>query len=1156
MTLRMENATLEQVLWEIQRRAFVVFMYGTADVAEVTGLNVNAENWTVREILDHCLRDTRLTYEMAGNAVVIKRRNDMEKQRMEISGEVKDARGNPLPGVTVIEKGTAMGVATGGDGRYTFSTFKRDSIMLVFSFVGMKTQEVVWHGQKTLDVTLMDETQAMDEVVVTGYMNLDRRDMVGSYTTLKMDDIMMPAYTTVDQMLQGMVPGMIVMNTSSRVGASPKIQIRGVSTLLGNQDPLWVVDGIIQEEALSIDGNAAMINDLKTIIGNQVSWLNPNDIESITVLKDASATAIYGSKASNGVIVITTKKGKTDRLSINYSGNFSFTGRLNYGMFNMMNSQERIMFSEEAFNEGAYYEVEPIKQPYTYEGLMRMYLDRDISQEEFLSKVSALEKVNTDWLDLLTRSAIGHSHNISVSGGTEKFSYMASVGYSHDEGQEIGNSSERMTGRLSVTMQLHPKVRATMAITGTVGTNKGFVDGVNPLSYATSTSRAIAAFDENGEYSYYRIRSNYQYNSSRTDLGYNILNEIENSGATSKSSRLGASLDFSWEITDWLTYQFTGGYNYSTSNNSAYQGERTFAIANSFRGYDYNAVDPGSADFNAALLPFGGRLVTSDGRQSSYNIQNKLLVSKTFNENHRLNVLLGTEVRSSRDESVTNTVWGYVPDRGELIVEPTTPDNFAPIGNSAPSGWGIFGNLYNGNWSKTDKTDNFFSIFATLAYSLKNRYVVNMNVRNDVSNRFGQDINKRIDPTYSFGFSWRISNEPFMTRIDRYIHNLSLKATYGIQGNALTNLSPELTLYQSGVVATYNQYSSTILRIPNPELGWERTRTWDWGLELGLFRVINVNLDYYWKRSNAVIAQELPQEFGIAQMEINGGIIYNSGVEVTVNFSPVNRKNFGMSVSVNSSKNWNKGGEPTAVVTTNDYLSGRSDIIVEEGYPLGAMWSFSYAGLNPENGRPTFNLMDVPEEERSPDVDPTTFLVYSGQKDPYFTGGLVLGFRYKSLNLNTSFALLLGGHKRLPSPYANFRLSGTRIPSPEYNLDKDLAKRWKKPGDEAFTDIPALFNTMESAFMRPDGQTQTYVSAWEQSDYMLVSASFLRCRQIGLSWNVDRRLCQKMGLNSLTVSVNANNIFVIANKRFNGFDPELGNNVMPKTFSVGINVGF
>lgn len=1154
--ISMSGGRLENVFKIIEQKGEFTFLYSIEDVDRVASIDIDVKQADLKEVLDVCLAKTRLTYEINGRLVVIRVKDEKpENKMMVIKGIVKDKKGEPLPGVTVMEKGTSVGVATGINGEFTFTTIKRDSVVLAFSFVGMKAKNVTWKGEKELIVVMEDETTEMDEVVVTGYMNVNRRDMVGSYTTVNVADIMMPAYSSIDQMLQGQVPGMIVMNTSTRVGTSPKIQIRGTSTLLGNQDPLWVVDGIIQEEPLEIDANSAMITDLKTILGNQISWLNPQDIETITVLKDASATAIYGSKASNGVIVITTKKGKTDRMSVNYSANFSVGTRPNYGQFNLMNSKERVQLSEEAFNEGVYYLEDPYKQPYTYEGLMRMYLAGDISQGDFLNGREKLEKVNTDWLKLLTRAAFSHNHNVSVSGGTTKVNYTASIGFNQADGQEIGNSSKRMSGRVSVGMQLHPKVRATMSINGSNGTNKGFVSDVNPLGYATSTSRAIAAYDENGEYSFYRRKSHYMYNQDTETLGYNILNEIENSGSISEAAHLAASLDFSWNMTDWLQYQFTGGYNYSTNNSSAYSTERTYAIADRYRGYDYNTAEPGSKDFKAALLPFGGQLFTSSGTQTSYNIQNKLLVSKSFNDENRLNVLIGVEVRSSKNVNISNTVWGYVPDRGEKIMEPTTLEKLEPIGAAKPGDLGIFQSLYDSNWKKTNKTDNFFSVFATLAYSFKNRYVLNANVRNDASNRFGQDINNRFDPTYSFGVSWRVSSEPFMAGMSRFIHNLNLKATYGIQGNALVKISPELILYQGGVAKVYNQYEASISRIPNPNLSWERTHTWNFGMDFGLFHVVNINVDYYRRRSNAVISQDLSYEFGVSKMELNGGILYNNGIEFMVSFSPVNRKNFGLNIMINSSKNWNKGGEPTKEPSISNYLDGTSDQILKKGYPLGAMWSFSYAGLDPEDGHPTFNLMDVPEEERDRKIDPTTFLVYSGQKDPYFTGGVSLGIRYKSLSLNSMFALLLGGHKRLPSPYAAFT-SGTTLPGPEDNVNKDVTKRWKKPGDENTTDIPALVKGINFLFTRPDDQPQDYIKAWEQSDYMVVSASFLRCRQIGLSWNVEKRWCQKVGVQSISVNANVNNVFVIASKRFNGFDPEVDNSVMPRTFSAGINIGF
>ena len=1147
---------LEHVFKMIEQKGEYTFLYSIEDIERVPAIDINVKEADLKAVLDLCLVNTKLTYEINGKLVIIRLKDEKpENKMMIIKGVVKDKNGEPLPGVTVMEKGTTVGVATGVNGDFTFHTVKRDSVLLTFSFVGMKSKEVLWKGQKELNVMLEEDTKEMEEVVVTGYMNINRRDMVGSYTTLNTADIMMPAYSSIDQMLQGQVPGMIVMNTSTRVGTSPKIQIRGTSTLLGNQDPLWVVDGIIQEDPLELDASTAMIEDLKTILGNQISWLNPNDIETITVLKDASATAIYGSKASNGVIVITTKKGKADRMSISFSSNYSVGTRPNYGQFNLMNSKERVQLSEEVFNDGVPYLSEPYKQPYTYEGLMRMYLAGELSQEDFLNGKEKLEKVNTNWLKLLTRAAFSHNHNLSVSGGTSKFNYTASIGFNQADGQEIGNSSKRMSGRLSVGMQLHPKLRATMSINGTAGTNKGFADKVNPLSYATSTSRAIAAYDESGNYSYYRKKSNYKYNQDTETLGYNILNEIDNSGAIADNSHIAAALDLSWDITNWLKYQFTGGYNHAENNSSVYKTERTYAVADEYRGYDFNTAEPGSKDFNAALLPFGGVLFTSDAVQQSYNIQNKLLISKSFNEEHRLNVLVGLEVRSSKNVNVCNTVWGYVPDRGEQIMEPTPLNKLEPINYAKPGDLGIFQGLYQGSWKKTNKTDNFFSVFATLAYSLKNKYVLNVNMRNDVSNRFGQDINNRFDPTYSFGASWRVASEPFMENISRFIHNLNLKATYGIQGNALVKLSPELILKQGGVAKVYNQYESSIQRIPNPNLSWERTRTLNLGLELGLFNAVNVNIDYYRRRSNAVISRDLSYEFGVDKMELNGGIIYNSGIEVMVNFTPINRKNFGLSVSINSSKNWNKGGKPTAEPTVDSYLNGTTEQIVKKGYALGSMWSFSYAGLSPEDGSPMFNLMDVPEEERDRNVDPTTFLVYSGQKDPFFTGGLSLGIRYKSLSLSSMFSLLLGGHKRLPSPYTAFS-GGKLMPGPEDNVDKDIAKRWKKPGDEKYTDYPALVKGIKPNFIRPDGLSQEHISAWERSDYMIVSASFLRCRQISLSWNVKRHLCQKIGLQSVSVSASVSNVFVIANKRFNGFDPEVDKSVMPRTFTGGINIGF
>ena len=1158
VSLNMKDVTMQEVFSNLEKMTNYTFLYKRDLVGKCGKVNVEAVDKDFSQLLKELLNPLGLSFTIDDKVVIITnaRTNDEKKKNITIRGRVMMSDSTGVPGATVILKGTSTGVSTNMAGEFILTIPYTESPVLVFSFVGMKTREVVYRGQKEMAVLLHEDVQAMDEVVVTGYQSINRRDMVGAYTTVKAEDIMMPAYNSIDQMLQGQVAGLMVVNSSSRVGTSPKIKLRGTSTLLGNQAPLWVVDGIIQEDPIELNTATYMTQDLKDIIGSQISWLNPMDIETITVLKDASATAIYGSKASNGVIVITTKKGKADRLTISYSGNISINTKPNYGMFNLMNSKERVQFSQEAFNAGAYYFIEPIKQYNTYEGVMQMFLAGDISRDEYTQRKKYLETVNTDWLDLLTQSAVSHNHNLSVSGGTEKITYRASVGYSNNLGQEIGNESEKMTGHLSADIRLHPKVRLNVNMNGNSETNKAFGEGVNPLSYATTTSRAIPAFDENGDRLFYQNRATYLYNSNVKSLSYNFMNERDNSGSEVEKSYFSAALNFTWDILDWLKYEFTGGYTRSNLSSESWKLEKTFNVAREYRGYDYNSVDPGSPEFKAALMPFGGVLFTSDALQVSYNVQNKLLISKAFDESNRLNVMLAMEVRSSRNKENSYINYGYIPERGEVFVTPTKPEDFQSLSSTTYSGWGILQEIYDKGLKRVKKTDNFLSFFATLAYSLKNRYVFNFSIRNDASNRFGQDANKRFDPTYSFGLAWRVMDEPFLQDRLTWLSMLNLKATYGIQGNALTRLGPDLLLRQQGVAKLYNQYQTSIASIPNPNLSWERTKTWNASVDLELFKAISLVFDYYWKSSNAIVSQTLPFEYGVKSIQMNGGRIRNSGVEFTVSFTPIRQKDWGVSVSLNSSKNWNKAGKEIYQAKKGEFLNGSSDVILKKGYPIGGFWSYSFAGLSPEDGHPLFNLLDVPEEERDRNIDPTTFLVYSGEHEPAFTGGMNLSIRYKSLALNSSFALLLGNKKRLQSPFANFGNGGTAIPEEFYNLDKDLTKRWKKPGDEKITDIPGFITTGNYSIVMPDQSAVSMVEVWAQSDVRVVDASFFRCRQLSLSWTMNPELCKKVGVKSLSLNANVNNLFVIASKKFNGFDPELDNSVMPKTYSFGVNVGF
>lgn len=1067
-----------------------------------------------------------------------------------VTGKISDDNGEPIPGAAVFIKGSSIGVNADLDGKYILQIKSKSDLpekpIVVFSFIGMKQEEVLLRDQKVINMVLHEDAQ-LEEVVVTGYQTVSKKDMLGSYQQIETVDILMPSFTSIDQMLQGRVAGLVVTQSSARVGSSPDLKIRGTSTIMGNTSPLWVVDGVIQPDPLELDPSSLMTDDLSNIIGNQISWLSPSDIETITILRDASATAIYGSKASNGVIVITTKQGQSGKLNVKYSGSVSVRQRPNYGMFNLMNSQERVQFSKEAFLSGSSYSgaYAPIKQYNTYEGLYRMYLENDLSYDQYAKRFGELETMNTDWFDILTRTSVSHNHNLSLSGGSDKIVYNASISYGNNKGVELRNDADKMSARLRINAKLRHNLRLDASIIGSLDENYGYGPGVNPVGYATTTSRAIPAFDDNGERVFYRYPSTYAYGVMGLDLGYNILNELENTYAKSKSTRLNATLDLSWDIIPCLTYQFTGGYSINNSRNETYAGEKTYYIANLYRGYDYGTAIDGDPEFAAAVLPFGGEFQTYDKMESNYNFQNKLLFHKTFNDAHRLNAMIGLEIRSTRYDALTNTVWGYLPERGKRLAEAVDPDKFVSMNSSSLDTYGIFSKLYRGAWRNQGTENNYVSYFATASYSYKNRYVINASIRNDMSNRFGQDVNKRFDPLYSFALSWDAAEEPWMKNA-KWLNQLRIRGSYGIQGNTIQSISPDLILAHQGVIGHFNQYGNSIRSLPNPELTWESTISWNAGFDLQMFNWFTLTAEYYSRVSDAIVFQEVAKEYGIPDIALNGGRIKNHGVEMTMNITPIQTKDFSWTLGFNTSQNWNTAQNvESGLNQVGDFIYGASGRILKIGYPVSGFWSYSFAGLNQETGYPEFNIPSDPTD------DPSDFLVYSGQRDPSFTGGFNTRFRWKNLSFSADFSAVLGAYKRLPNPFT----SQECLPTPYVNMDRELLDRWKQPGD--VTDIPAFYHGGVSSYITlPNGETSSMYTMWGNSDNRVVNSSFFRCTQMSLSWNAGKKVCDKLHLTDFMLSATVNNIFVICDKRFNGFDPELGNSVMPRVFTFGMNIGF
>lgn len=454
LSFSLKNATLKDVINEIKRVSVYDFVYSDPQLKSFRQRDVAFKDATIRQVLDDCLKDTELEYTINGNTIVLKLKSTKidDESLKYVSGVVTDASGNLLPGATLLIKGTTTGMATNANGEYKIGVPKNGECTLIFSFMGMKTQYVKVGNKTKIDVKMEEDLTEVEEVVVTGYQNIDKRHLTSAVSSVKASDILTPGMTSIDQALEGRIPELVLMSNSGEVGATPRIRVRGTSTLLGNREPLWVLDGFIMHDPVNVSNDDLNNPDYINIIGNAIAGINPQDIERIDVLKDASATAIYGPRASNGVIVITTKKGKVGAPSVSYSLTGTFRQRPRYTdrAVNVMNSQERIDYSRDVIKNQL--NVPNLDSWVGYEAAYYEYSTGKINYQEFLEQVREMETVNTDWLGILMQDSYSHSHSLNVSGGTDHIRYYASLGYNDENGNIRGESSDRYSAMASLNL--------------------------------------------------------------------------------------------------------------------------------------------------------------------------------------------------------------------------------------------------------------------------------------------------------------------------------------------------------------------------------------------------------------------------------------------------------------------------------------------------------------------------------------------------------------------------------------------------------------------------------------------------------------------------------------------------------------------------------
>lgn len=1089
--------------------------------------------------------------------------NKSVNQRYQTDGEVYDSDGYHLVGVSIYVKDSGEGTLTDEHGRFSIRVPSSRSI-LRFTYLGFDPVEMEAAEVNTKKVFMRSSATTLREVTVVsdGYNTIDKRLSASSTYTLKPEDFQIQNIPNLSNMLQGTVPGLSVVSPSGSPNSAPKMRLRGSSTIHGDAAPVWVIDGVIWEETVNVSndeinavlrGNASLDqvneNASLSLLGNAITGLNPHDIESITFLKDASATAIYGTRAANGVIVVKTKKGREGTPQVNFSTSLGFTSRPTYSQYNMMNSQERIQLSKDMVRNGYIFDIQPYSTG--YEGALFDLYSKKISDTEFAERVTELETRNTNWFKKLFQNALNQDYNINVSGGSGQTRYYTSLGYSNSKGTSKGDNMRRYTMNMSLDTRLWNFLQVSTKLMFSDRHSDGFYM-TNPFDYAIYAARTLAP----DEY-YTQNQTRVEGSNNTYMLKYNIFNELAHTSNTTNVRQTSAQVSLRAKLLPGLFADGMFSYNLSNTNQRQWADEESYYISG-IRGYEVGAVLAGSADELASRLARGGILINDDQKQSSWTARGQLNYNLTFLQNHTLQVMAGYEARSTKYEGLKEQEYGYFPNRGNKVSYEYNNDV------SGSTDWHSSLDKHTTNIVST--LNNTISGYGTLVYSYKNRYTLNANIRLDASNRFGQYTNHKFLPVWSAAFRWNIAEEPWMPR--SVVNDLSIRGSYGMQGNIPTTVGPNLVVrYPANVVNRWSgEYQLNISRLPYPNLRWEKTRTINLGLEWSILNSrITGTIDYYHKKGTDILFQlPVALEYGQENVYRNGADLTNYGLEVAMTFVALRNKDMELSISPIWSKNSNRVASVTKqTYTIDDYLSGNA---YEEGKPVNAIYSWKFTGIDPATGYATFANTAKRQESVVSTLNIKDMLVYSGQKDPKFNGGFSLAFRYKQWSLNTMWAYAMGNVVRL-----NYLFEGNNLmPQPYSNLNRKLMDAWQQPGDEQHTNIPGFNRTGEADyylyFKYSQGNTgmasvTSRSSYWmyNYSDIRVVKGDYLRCRNLSLNYSFPQKLIQRLHLNALSLSVNVTNPFTFCSKEFDGQDPEIqgtGTTAMPitQTYTFSLNI--
>ena len=1088
---------------------------------------------------------------------------NVQAQTRTVNGKVTDSAGRPIPGVSVVIKGTKTGVSTNFSGDFSLSGITERPV-LVISNVGLQTQEVrLAAAQTSINVVMRTEVTSMQDVVVTGFQRIDRKKFTGAAVTLKADDVKIAGVIDVSRMLEGRAAGVSVQNVSSTFGSAPKIRIRGATSINGENKPLWVIDGVVQEDIINISNDQLSSGDPTTLLGSAVAGINANDIESFDILKDAAATALYGARAMNGVVVITTKKGRSGKPVVSYTGNFSTQLKPSYSSFNIMNSAQQMSVLAELERKG-WLNTNIVDQSNSgVYGKMYELMNADANgnfplQNTTAAKNAFLKKyalANTNWFDLLFKNSLTQEHSLSISSGGDKSQSFFSTSFYNDNGWTLADNVKRYTlnfrnnynfnERLNVGFLTQGSVRQQHA-PGTVQRVSNPVSGqferdfdINPFSFALNTSRVMRAYDENGTLEYFK----------RNFAPFNIINELKNNTIDLNVIDLKLQGELGYKITNDLKYDFIGAMRYVkssrehqvTENSNMANAYRAAGSQNIRRANQFLYRNPDNPDAEpVVVLPYGGFYNRTEDQLISYDIRNSLNYVHTFSEKHNVNILLGQQLKFADRQNFNSRGYGYQYDNGGVVftdpraLKQTIEANFPYYGMSKDF-------------------DRFAAFYFNAQYTYDRRYNFYGTVRYDGSNQLGSAPTARWLPTWSFGGSWNIDEEAFMQASGK-IDYLKLRASYGLTGSLGPATNSNIILRNINTNRPPGEVESVIrlANLENSELTWEKNYTGNIGVDAGLFNgKVNLSVDVYQRKSFDLISIIKTSGIGGESYKAaNYADMKASGAELLIGGQIIRKKNWGwrtnLTFGFNKTKITNVKNRPIIF----DLVKAEGGN--QEGFPVSSLFSIQYSGLNHTTGIPEF----IDERGKRASAvylqdDSTNYLKYEGAVDPTITGGFSNTFHYKALSLNIFITYQAGNKIRL---YPAFRSNYSELDA----TPKEFYDRWEKPGDELKTNVPSIMDAYQNSLSGGDYPYNNY----NYSSERIADGGFVRLKTVSLTYTLPTDVLSKGGLfKTLGITAAAINPWLIyADPKLKGQDPEFFNSggvaqPIQKQFTLSLKVG-